>query len=296
MAFLQRSQQLIISCTCVVVLSFALILNIIGTYLLRKQGIQRTHQNLIIIHLSMLQIPAVSAALVFWTLIAIGTPAEILHLSWIEWLVISVRIPLYLVIATLTFDRLCGTKYSLRYRRLITTRKMKTMMYVSWVSWISSFSTLFALRSEELYQVLSIIAFPLLDWLLLLFIMYTYCYIFYKIRKRPKSVFSANRLPIQRGSEQIRRVSTTIIFFYVCLVLLPDFTVSIAFQTLENNNVKVVYYAGVMINSCYLIALPITYVFMQKSTRSMFINQILNCFKKKDVSRVNSKDVQVTSL
>ena len=292
MAFLQRNQQLIISCTCMVVLSFALILNIIGTYLLHKQGVQRTHQNLIIMHLSMLQIPAVSVSLVYWLSMAI----ESLHMSWIEWLVQSARIPIYLVIATLTFDRLYGVKYSLRYRSYISTRKIRTALLASWISWILIFSILFPLRSEELSHVLSAIVFPILDWLLLLFILYTYWYIFYKIRKRPKSVFSANRLPIQRGSKQIRRVSTTIIFFYVCLVLLPDVTVSMALQILENNNVKIVYYAGVIINSCYLIALPITYVFMQKSTRNMFMNQMLNCFKKKDVSRGSSKDRQATTL
>ena len=287
MEFLQRNQQLIISCTCVVVLSLALVLNIIGTYLLRKQGVQRTHQNLIIIHLSMLQILVTSACLVFWLSMAI----ERLHMPWIELLGQSVRIPIYIVIATLTVDRLCGVKYSLRYRSYISTRKIKTALFVSWISWISIFSILFPLRSEELIHVLSVIVFPFLDWLLLLLILYTYCYIFYKIRKRPKRVSSANRLPMQRGTKQIRRISTTIIFFYVCLVLLPDVAVSIAFQSSESNNVQIVYYAGVVMNSCYLIALPTIYVFMQKSTREMLINQILNCFKKKDISPGNLKDV-----
>ena len=120
MAVVQKHQHIsAIVYISVIIAGFAFILNIIGIYFIRKQGSQRTHQRLIILHLSILQVPILICSLVYWI-----SRLFYVIMHWTIPLLISFRIAINLIIAILTADRLLAIKYSLRYLVIVTKRKI----------------------------------------------------------------------------------------------------------------------------------------------------------------------------
>ena len=305
MAMLQTNNLSILSYISVAIVIFALILNVIGVCLVHKHGAQRTHQNVILLHLSILQIPILSAALVYWISVLIGSREDNIVLSWSKTLLISSRMPVIFIIALLTFDRLIAIKYSLMYWSFMTKRRVMAALIASWFSWIACFSILISLNTEESTNIASLILFPVQDFLLLLFIVYTYCCIYCKIHKRRTklSEISTNAQQTQSGGRQALLVSTTIIFSYAFLVLLPDVTISTAEHFIEGNASEITSHIGDMLSNCYFITLPLTYIFLNSSMRELFVASVLNFCRNKNkhpnaasTTKLTDGKIMVTTL
>ena len=164
---------------------FALILNVIGIYVIHKQSSQRTHQNLIILNLSILIIPFSCSSLFTWIFVVIGIAEHNRFSNLASTCVITSRVA---VIAMLTFDRLFAIKYTLRYTILVSKRKVKVVLCAIWALWVASFSILAPLRINTFRLVCFVIVVPVIDCLLLLSIVYAYSYIYWIIRKRAKKL------------------------------------------------------------------------------------------------------------
>ena len=305
MAILQANQIFTLSCISVVIVIFALILNIIGVCLVRKHDTKRTHQNLILLHTSILQIPILSAALVYWISVSIGFGEGNAVMSWSRTLVISSRMPVIIMIAILTFDRLIAIKYSLMYRSYMPKRRVMGALIASWFSWIVCFSILISLDTEDSLNMASLILFPAQDFLLLLFIVYTYCCIYYKIHERHTKLtgMSVNTQQTQSGSRQALLVSTAIIFSYAFLVLLPDVIISTAEHFIEGTASEITGHIGDMLSNCYYITLPVTYIFLNRSMRKMLVESIVNCCRNRNtqpnasgVTALTDGKIQVTKF
>ena len=272
-----------------VIAGLALILNIIGIPLIRVQPSQRTHQNLIILHLSILQIPISISALAYWISILIHGLGPNAIMNWSFPLVISSRTTVVLIISILTADRLIAIKYSLRYMTIASKRKVMVALIASWLPWVLGFSILASLRRETYEHALVIYVIPVLGCILLVFILYTYSYIYWRIRRRRRILkdTSASSYQTQDGNKQILRVSTAIIVSYLLFVVLPDLINSMIGQVVESESLEIIMFVANMLNTCYYLTLPIIYIFLHKEMRRMFMEAIVKCFSRSDVRNRN---------
>ena len=286
-----------------IISGFALIFNGIGIHLTRKQGPQRTHQNLIILHLSVLQIPISITALTYWISMLIYRIDNDIIIGWTVPILISCRIAVNLIIAILTAERLLAIKYSFRYMTIVSKLKLKVALIASWLPWVVSFSILASLAREMYEQVLIIVVNPVLDCLLLVFILYTYSYICWRIRKRRRMLIaiSANIHQTQDSNKQALRVSTAIIVSYIIFVVMPDIADSILERFMEGETLEVIMLTAHMLNSCYYLALPIIYIFLQRNVRERLLETVVKCcsrigIKTRNVNMISVKEERVQDV
>ena len=306
MALSRKSEYpLVISYVSIIIAIVSLILNIIGIHLIRKQDSQRTHQYLIILNLSIIQIPISIGNIGYWIIVLIHGKEPYTSMNWTLPLWISGRIALIMMIAMLTFDRLFAIKYSLRYTIIVSKRKVKIVLSAIWLLCIVSFSVLKALGMVAYSHLLDVTVVAILEGLLLCIILYTYCYIIWRMRRRREILrgISANTQQMQHWNKQALRVSTAIIFSYVGLVLLPDFTDSSLNPFTKGDAWENILLTAHLLDTCYYVALPITYIFLHRDMRKMFVESVVRCYNKKDdmprssnVSVLREERIQVATI
>ena len=288
MAIVQKYQHIsAIFYISIVISGLALIFNAVGIYFIRKQRSQRTHQSLIILHLSILQVPISVSALAYWISILIYGTGTNTIMRWSFPILISSRTTVIFIIAILTADRLIAIKCSLRYMIVFPKRKVRVTLIASWLSWVVSFSILVSLSRETYEHVLVVFVIPVLDCLLLLFILYTYSYIYWRIRKRRRILkdTSASSYQTQNGNKQILRVSTAIIVSYILFVVLPDLINSTLELVMQGETLEFILLAAYMLNTCYYLALPSIYIFLHRDMRRMFLQSLVKCFSRRIYQR-----------
>ena len=280
----------------IIIAAFALILNMIGMYLIRKLDSQRTHQSLIILNLSMIQIPISIGAHIYWiSALKHGVWSNRL-VSWTIPLWVSTRITIIFVITMLTADRLLAIKYSLRYTVIVPKRLVKLALLAIWISWIAGCSIFKSLKIDTYLHVLRVIAIPVLEGLLLCFILYTYSYIFWRMRKRQKILrySSANPQQVQHWNKQALRVSTIIIFSYIVLVVLPDFTDSMLDSLIKGEGLEIILLIAYMMDTFYYVALPLIYIFTHREMRRTLMESVVRCCSSKTAMPGNANVIAVT--
>lgn len=265
----------------VTILSFAVIVCMIGVILILKIGTQRTHQNFILLHLSIIEMLTLLTALFYWMSALLGTDKDDKMRVISNLCLTSYRLPMYLLMAVITLDRLFGTKYGLHYRRLLTRRKVQIMMFAIWLSWIADLSMLVGLQSSIILRVHDFIAFPILDGALLIFVMYTYCNIFCIVRKRAQNLHrvSTSKKQEARQSNRFLGVSSTIVISFISFVVVPDIVVSLTEWCAKESSSKTTRLIGYVLINLYLVALPFTFVFMQRDVRRVFKMWFWRCFQ-----------------
>ena len=296
MALSQNKQyRIVICCISITISGLALALNTIGIYFIRRQGSQRTHQSLIILHLSIIQIPISIAYVSYWILVWIYGEEPNAGLNWTLPIWISTRVILISIIFILTADRLLAIKYSLRYMVIISKRKLNMVLIVSWASGLVIFSILKSLRSEIYVHFILVIALPIVDSVLLVFILYTYCYIILRIRRRRQAFrdSSVNTQQMQQGSGQALRVSTVIIISYVICFILPGYTDSIIRQSVKSGTLEIILLTVNMLDTCYFIALPVAYIFLHRNMRRMFMDILFRCCCRKSEVSSNANVAEI---
>ena len=293
---MQQTQHLfVISYISLVNVGLAFVLNIFGIYFIRKQGARRTNQSLIILHLSILQVLILLGLLAYWISVLIKVDSSDGTMKWNVPILISSRIPFLFIIAMLTFDRLFSIKYSLRHRGVASKRRVNVALAISWLSWVVSFSIIKLLGKDIYLAIFFTIVVPFMDCLLLIFILYTYCYIYWRIRMRPRHLIniSTNCQQTQIGGKQALRVSTAIIVSFALLVLIPDVVVAIAGNLTESKESDIIAYTGIMMNNCYYVTLPVTYIFLHRDIRRMLMHNIVKCCCGTDKRRNNAVAIAV---
>ena len=286
----QMQHALVISLISLVIVSLSLALNILGIYLIKKQGARRTNQTVIILHLSILQVLILINVLAYWISVLTKIDNSDGVMKWNVPIFISSRITFLLIIAILTFDRLFSIKYSLKHRTVASRRRVNIALAISWLSWAVSFSIIKILSKEIYLAIFSAVFITVMDSLLLLFILYTYSYIYWRIRIRHRNLIntSANNQQTQSGRKQAFRVSTAIIVSFTFLVLIPDVVVAIAGHFMNSKESDIIVNAGIMVNNCYYVTLPVTYIFLHRDIRRMLMDSIVKCCCRKDRRRNNA--------
>ena len=294
MEFMQQTEHIVISYISIVIVSLSFVLNIIGICLIGKQGARRTNQSLIILHLSILQVLIGSAILAYWISVLSNMAYSDGIMKWDLPILVSSRIIFLLIIAMLTFDRLFSIKYSLRHRNVASKRRINIALAVSWLSWAVGFSIIKLLTKRTYLSAFSLII-TVMDCLLLLFILYTYCYIYWRIRMRHRNLIniSANNQQLQSGGKQARLVSTAIIVSFAFLVLIPDVVIAIAGHFIDNTKSEIIVNIGIMVNNCYYVALPVNYILLHRGMRGMLMDTIVQCCWRKDRRRNNAVTIEI---
>ncbi|XP_015765042.1 PREDICTED: adenosine receptor A2a-like isoform X1 [Acropora digitifera] len=184
---------------------------------------------------------------------------------------ISITISLWTITA-ISVDRLLALLLKLRYRRVVTIKKVYTVALASWVNGISNATLWF---------------FSLFAWKVLLgtniavcLITSVYCYTrtFLRLRHQHTQVLNNRRQPENQASriDEIRYRKTLSSSLWLLLALLfcylPYlFLVSFAFREIENNP-----------SSVFIIALTTTALLMYFNST---LNPILYCWRIKEVRR-----------
>ena len=256
----------------------ALGLNITGVYLVYKFGIKRTHQNVLILHLSIFEVLISVSGSVNLIKVLLGNKGDNLQkLSNIS--LISLRLPICMAIAVLTVDRLYAAKYLLRYKRLFSRERVKRMLLATWVMWIVNLSILLLLSSASFLYWYEVVIFPTLDCMLLALVAYTYCTLFRIIRRRCTTLreISTSTNQTAHGTQRFFRVSMLITFSFVLLVTVPDTVVSFLAHFASATVAKTANHSGYVLNSLYILMLPLTYIFMQRNIKGILMEKIRSC-------------------
>ena len=280
MVDIHKTQHLsVFAIISVIVISFTFILNVIGINLIRKQGFQRNNQLFIILNLSILQILVLICVLIYWILLLAGMKETDSAVVWAATILSASRMVGAMIIVLLTLDRLIAIKYSLRHTIILSRRRLKVALTVSWLSCVVMFSILKSLTIDEYRFVSYVITAPVMDLSLLLFILYAYSYIFWRIRKRRRIFGNAPASSQQTwaSGKQTLRVSTTIVISYVCLLVLPDLADSIAVSFTKGRASEIIRIIAYMLSTCYLITVPMTYIFVHRDMRRMFLESVMKC-------------------
>ena len=290
---MQMQNIFIISYISLAIVGLSLVLNIFGIYLILKQGARRTNQCVITLHLSILQVLIGSGILAYWISVLTKSANNDGIKKWNVPILISSRITVLLIIAILTFDRLLLIKYSLRHRTIASKKRVNVASAISWLSWAVSFSIVKSLIKEAHLAVFSVVV-TIIDCLLLVFILYTYIYIYWRIRVRHRNLINTSAInqQIQSGGKQALRVSTAIIVSFTFLVLIPDVVLAIAKHFVDKEASKIIVYTGIMVNNCYYVALPVTYIFLHKEMRRMLLSIMMKCCCRKDMRCNNAVPIK----
>ena len=267
-------------CIHITIVALALLLNIIGMYLICKQGDKRTNQNLIIVHLSTVQILILVGIIFLWVLnSAIEWKTLRVLINWIINLLLCSRVTVMLIIAILTFDRLIAIKYSLRYKIILSKRRVKAALIFSWLPWMLSSVVVVFDRSFKSDEILSYFIVPIVDCLLLLFLICVYSYIYWRICKRQRMLRNISRRNLQRESacNQALLVSISIVLSYVLFALIPDLYKFLLHSGIVPNKIIIIHNFHSQLHFSFYITLPVIYIFGHKDRRGMFMRSFVKC-------------------
>ena len=265
------------------IISSAIVLNVLGLYLLFKDRIRQTNQNLILKYLSSVELTCsclmltdVSTLYHGWT----GTDTLFQVLTRILYSVYPIT---SLVMAMMTLDRLIATKYPLRYVFILTKKKAHVILSLSTFLCIAGGVSTSFLEFDQFLSTFDKFVFPTISTSATLFMLAAYTYIFIKVSKRRNMDNSMQNIRIRRTMEnqQFLKMAFIITLTYVTCYVVPDFAFMSCTGCFANgiDVYRILFYLGPVLD-------PITYIFMQKRLRKMVV-KLMCCRKKNQMDSSN---------
>ena len=273
----------------------AIFLNSLGIYLLSQVRNTRTNQNMILMNLSSAEI----------LLCLLSTTKDIIRMVRISGkedspgqrifraLSYGFIFTYYLLMISVTLDRLLMSVLSIKYRIIMTTLKIKIILAVSWITGQALGLRLCFLTQIEQQNVLNIFISPILSGVFILSASITYSYIFYKLNNRKRylhkntrgnSAKKANQVSQQRDDlKKFYSVTGLIILSFTILVAIPSTLKNFLiypnykdpYQTLEYLISTALHYANYAADPCI-------YIFLQPSIRRLLKNKVTFCGNNQD--------------
>ena len=277
---MEASALLPLSVITFVLIAVALTLNSAGIYLLSQIKKRRTHQNLILKNLSLVEILLSILPLIVY-------PLKIY--SWEETHDLAFRIfyttgtgvgmTYYLTMITLTLDRLAMCVLTIRYKIILTHRRMVIVLISQWIIGLA-FSLLLLffspnIRSSEIVQL------PF-DFTFLAITMSTYFTIFRNFMKSKKDLHGKNMHQENnaRSSDQDRHAfkfcftSGLIILSFLVLVAVPNIVYLMVFGSKSIDVIDNHMLVYILIRQLNNVLDPCIYIFFQRDVRSLLKSKI----------------------
>ena len=255
-------------------LFLAVLLHSLGIYLLCHIKETRTDQNVILVHLSLVEI--------ITSLFVIGYNAARLsameindHVALLSYLFIEgIYLAFHLIMIVLTSDRLAMTLLSLKYQMTMTRRRMKLALAVCWITRHISGGLFVVLR---LRWIVIIIHMLLIVCFMMLTVV-TYTSILCKIRKRRKSLQKNANAHISRGNNRVQDSSK---FYLVTTLIMSSFTLFVVIPyvySLYDNVADIKSFKVVVLQlvwSANNIIDPCIYIFLQMPVRNLLRRKLI---------------------
>ena len=108
------------------------------------------------------------------------------------------------------------------------------------------------------------------------------------------SNISAYSQQTQSGSNQVLHISSTIIVLYIYLLLLPDIIDSKIEKLVNREAFIIIMFTAFMMNTCYFISIPVTYIFLHRDMRRMLLERFLRCFISRNERTSNGNVIAFT--
>ena len=264
--------------TSIVIISLilcSLVLLFLGITLLAGAKKERTHQNQILIHLSLAEILLLASAMIHWVFVLLGEKDGSLTLKIISLFIFCTRWPSYCFLFLLTLDRLIGTKYALNYRMVLTQRRIRCCLAFAWSSWMFFLIWLIFAKPGTIFNVSYKFLFPAFDGIYLCFAAYAYRYIFRVLCKRRKNLnkHSLRTRKTYESEWRVVRMSLMIVCMFAIFVVLPDAALA-TFILSQRPVEKSLAAAAFIMLTLYCLSIPLTYIFMQQKIRNRLQQQI----------------------
>ncbi len=200
----------------------------------------------------------------------------------------------YSAMLSLSIDRFIAIKYPLKYRIMVTKKRLKLAVSAAWLSMITfgasfSYATWFVLFGTYFWIIV--------DFIFLIISVVTYAFIFIKILQSRR--FGNNNQSRTDSRRQRFVMNREIKFFkivgwlvssFILLFFIPD---TIMLVTKSGFDPTMAVFTGIAWPMGF-IADPIIYVFMQDDLRSLFKKRILKMKSNEQLSRQDT--TQDTSL
>ena len=299
------------------ILIFAVVVNFLGLYLLRKDLSRQTNQNLILKFLSTLQLCHSCILIARWSLICHGLTANYIVVQILVCTIYCIYLNVTMVMVTMTFDRLIATKYPLKYAFILTNKKAQIILFSSVFALITIFGiSVSILTYGPFMYVLDNFVNPIVSVATTIFLVIAYTYIFVRISRRRTLGNSMEIVRVSRTAEnsvhnyRIRRAtensmqniriraenqkylkmaSIITLTYFTCYVV-PDVSIVVCRKFFMDNVdiYRILWYLGLVFD-------PITYIFMQKRLRKKLVDMVVCCWKQ-DESRASRRQQSISTI
>ena len=245
----------------------ALILNIVGVYLLREASSGKSNQTLLLMNMSIIKIIISIIGIVLTTLQACGReqarPYQIFDI--IDAALFCVN---HQVVLIITVDRLFAVVFPIKYNTKDTRNILTISVAIAWLLGTAGILPFFFIAYDLLYKIVYKIVFLTLDGLVIVTALLTYsCILKQLIASRKKfSKASKSESSFLKQHGQFFCISSLIMLSFILTVTIPDIVYVIL---VINKGYKDPYIESSigLVWSIYLVTDPLIYIFLQKPIR-----------------------------
>ena len=257
-----------------------------GMFLIERSGRQRTHQNRILIHLSIALLVALAGAICYWTLALLGEKSGSFAMEIIIFIMTCCRWPGYCILTMLTVDRLIGIKFTLKYNLVLTKRRVHYILIFSWSSSVFVIILRIFFATNTILDLHFRFFFPIADGVYLCFVLYAYSYILHALTKRSRQFKTQfiNTNMKHRNERKVLLMSVIIVCLFLFLVVLPEIVTAVLLMA--KGHVAEVFRAVdfIMVN-LYGLSIPLTNIFMQRDIRKKLRKRMSGIFSSRNELR-----------
>ena len=274
---MQSSNFVPLSTSAIIISALALLLNSLGIYLLSEIKKRPTHQNFILINLSVAEILSCIIGVIYFALLLGNHNIYVSSVWFYQTIGHGTFLAYDFIMITITLDRLAMSVLSIRYQSIITYRKVVIILASCWIMGPSISLLLFLLKKYQLicFQLYNRIVFTAVDLSFVTVTVITYLHILYRLIKRRKLFQSeesetskqGNTTPnLNQGKNLFKFYMTSglIILSYTLLVAIPNLIREFSFE--QYNRSTNYLYAVRPIN--YIVD-PCVYILFHQSVRNL---------------------------
>ena len=258
------------------ILLLALLIHSLRIYLLYHIKETRTNQNLILIHLSLIEIFTSTLAVAHGAGVSILKMDEKVAVS-LYYFCIGAYLIFYLIMIALTLDRLAMSLLSIKYHTVITRGRMKVALIACWPIGVLCGAVFVKLQSYKIAAMVYIIA----DGCFLVLMIITYTTVLSKISKR-RELLQRNEAQNNDHHQEPTK------FYLITGLIISSFTLFAAVPNLcklflFDYNSRSFGWEAILLLWCFNnIIDPCIYIFLQKPVRKLLRKKIIIWTKATD--------------
>ena len=281
----------------------AAVLNALGIYLLFKDTNCKTNQNLMLKYLSTVELALACLLMADLSFTCHSTKSGNIDIQVLLPMIRSFFFNITLIMCIMTFDRIIATKYPIRYITMMTSKKVKVILFSTTLLCIILGVLLSVLQARKFNVIYHINIFRILNVVSALFIIISYIYIFSLLLRRKQFSNSSQNSRMRRSAENrrfLKMAAVITLTYFVCYSLSYIIILSnVDFHTNNLDALRIPLNLGLVVD-------PITYIFMQKRLRASLMklmvcccynkNELDNARRQKHIATINEDRQRETVL